>query len=339
MSFFEKSYKIPLKVEEVCLYYNLVPLNCIETHKKKAIDMFKAITPTRRIPYESIVNFLFKGQEAPKQLTEYHGVIPNTEARVQAKFTTKNPEDFCKEKINMLTRRIDEGYANNQLLFIGEAVLSFETQDMAEYLLSDSVKKRTYFYGNELALEKPEHPKGIYWYNLHLDQDDYKVRSTFSMISCSAIFLSSLFLQVLLNYLKLVSGRYATIFGFASSLVINLINIIIPSFILRFFSSFEGHRTRTEELMSFVRKSLVLQAMNTLVVPLLVVALFGGTLQSFFTNSNGVMFRNAFFSVIQLALSAKYLWKELLIHAHKKGYVLRRVFPKHLTVRELCELY
>lgn len=69
LGFFEKSYKIPLKIEEVCLYYNLVPLNCIETHKRKAIDMFKAITPVRKIPYESIVNFLFKGQEAPKQLT------------------------------------------------------------------------------------------------------------------------------------------------------------------------------------------------------------------------------------------------------------------------------
>ena len=148
----------------------------------------------------------------------------------------------------MLTRRIDEGYTNNQLLFIGEAVLSFESQDMAEYLLSESPNKRTYFYGSDLALEKPEHPKGIYWYNLHLDQEDYKVRSTFSMISCSAIFLCSLFLQVLLNYLKLASGTTtsAKIFGFSSSIVINVINIVIPSFILRFFSSFEGHRTRTE---------------------------------------------------------------------------------------------
>jgi len=174
--------------------------------------------------------------------------MPNTEARVQAKFSRKNPEDFCKQKINMLTRRIDEGYAGNQLLFIGEAVLSFKNQDMAEYLLSGSPAKRAYFYGNELILEKPEHPKGIYWYNMHLDQEDYKVRSTFSMISCSAIFLCSLSLQVLLNYLKLVSGStsYAKIFSFSSSVVINVINIVIPSFILRFFSSFEGHRTRTE---------------------------------------------------------------------------------------------
>lgn len=163
------------------------------------------------------------------------------------------------------------------------------------------------------------------------------MRSTFSMISCSAIFLCSLFLQVLLNYLKLASGNTtsAKIFGFTSSVMINLINLIIPSFILRFFSSFEGHRTRTDELMSFVRKSLILQVMNTLAVPLVVTELFGSTTQSFLDNSNGVMFRNAFFSVIQLALSAKYLWKELLIMAHRKGYQLRHVFPKHLTVREL----
>jgi hypothetical protein len=61
--------------------------------------------------------------------------------------------------------------------------------------------------------------------------------------------------------------------------------------------------------MSFVRKSLILQVMNTLVVPLIVVTFFGGTIRSFYDNSNGIMFRNAFFSVIQLALSAKFLWK------------------------------
>lgn len=78
VAYFEKSYKIHMKVEESCLYYNLVPLNCIETHKTKAIDMFKAITPIRKVPYESIVNFLFPGKEAPKMVTQYHGVIPNT---------------------------------------------------------------------------------------------------------------------------------------------------------------------------------------------------------------------------------------------------------------------
>jgi hypothetical protein len=74
------------------MYYNLVPLNCIETHKKRAIDLFKAITPARKIAYEFIVGFLFKGKEGPKRLSEYHGVVPFTEAHTPAKFTTKNPE-------------------------------------------------------------------------------------------------------------------------------------------------------------------------------------------------------------------------------------------------------
>jgi hypothetical protein len=53
--------------------------------------------------------------------------------------------------------------------------------------------------------------------------------------------LCSLFLQVLLNYLKISTEgtKYETkIFGLFSTIIINVINIVIPSFILRFFSSF-----------------------------------------------------------------------------------------------------
>jgi hypothetical protein len=73
--------------------------------------------------------------------------------------------------------------------------------------------------------------------------------------------------------------------------------------------------------------------MNTLVVPLIVVMFFNRTIQSFFGSSNGIMFRNAFFSVIQLMFSAKYLLKNLVIYAHRKGYELKGVIPKHLTIR------
>lgn len=73
---------------------------------------------------------------------------------------------------------------------------------MAEYLLDEDLNLTAMFYGNQLQFSKPEHPKGIYWHNLHLNDEDYRIRNTFSFISCSAIFLCSLFIQMLLNYLK-----------------------------------------------------------------------------------------------------------------------------------------
>lgn len=49
--------------------------------------------------------------------------------------------------------------------------------------------------------------------------------------------------------------------------------------------------------------------MNTLVVPLIVVFLFNKTEESYFESQNGVMFRNAMFSVIQLMISFKLIYK------------------------------
>lgn len=144
-------------------------------------------------------------------------------------------------------------------------------------------------------------------------------------------------MQVIINYLKF---RYnSKVFDHLSSLMINVINMLIPMFILKFFSTFEGHRTRTDEIMSFVKKSFLLQAMNTLMVPLVVVFMFNRTEKIYFQSQNGVMFRNAIFPVIQLMFSFKLIHKEFLIWSYSQGFTFWGLVPKHLTFKEFFEIH
>jgi hypothetical protein len=117
-------------------------------------------------------------------------------------------------------------------------------------------------YGHKLKVRKAEHPKGIFWHNLHLHEDDYRLRKNFSLITCAAILLASFVIQILLSYGKITS--------FIHPIVINLINLSIPSIILHLLPSFEGHRSRSDEMLSFVKKSVLLQLLNTLLLPFII---------------------------------------------------------------------
>jgi hypothetical protein len=129
-------------------------------------------------------------------------------------------------------------------------------------------------YGHKLKVRKAEHPKGIFWHNLHLHEDDYRLRKNFSLITCAAILLASFVIQILLSYGKTtLVGKYPTaakITSFIHPIVINLINLSIPSIILHLLPSFEGHRSRSDEMLSFVKKSVLLQLLNTLLLPFII---------------------------------------------------------------------
>lgn len=146
---------------------------------------------------------------------------------------------------------------------------------MKEYV--ENSDAAAYFYGEKLRIYKAENPKNIFWYNLHLDAVDYKIRKILSIVCCSCILMTSLLIQILMNYIKIsITGtKYETkIFNYFTAIIVNLMNIIIPGVFLRFFSRFEGHRTHSEEMLSFSKKCIWLQMMNTLIVPLIVYNLF-----------------------------------------------------------------
>ena len=79
--------------------------------------------------------------------------------------------------------------------------------------------------------------------------------------------------------------------------------------------------------------------MNTLFVPLVIIISFRIGFAVYFSDQNGVMFRNAIFPIIQLTFSFKLMWKELVIWCYKSGYSLKSLIPKHITVREFCEMH
>jgi hypothetical protein len=141
-------------------------------------------------------------------------------------------------------------------------------------------------YGHQLEFQKTEHPKGIYWYNLHLSMDDYKLRSIFSLIVCGAILFSSLAIQLTLNYIRLVVAQehktWGQILAYSSALMVNIINLTIPMIMLKVLPNFEGHRNHSESMLSFVRKNTLLQLLNTLLVPVIV--------QNLITHDKGFVF-------------------------------------------------
>lgn len=131
-------------------------------------------------------------------------------------------------------------------MFTGQAIVSFQKQSMKEAVEHSNLA--AYFFGKKLIMSKAEHPKNIFWYNLHLDEMDYRIRNILSIVCCSCIFMVSLILQILMTYIKIqITGtKYESrSFNYFSSIVVNLMNIIIPGVFLRFFSRFEGHRTHS----------------------------------------------------------------------------------------------
>lgn len=150
-----------------------------------------------------------------------------------------------------MVKRIDnlakKGFIDNKIMFIGEAIVSFQKQQMKEAVEKSGAA--AFFYGQKLRMSKAENPKNIFWYNLHLDQVDYKIRGILSVVCCSCIFMMSLMIQILMTYIKIqiMGTKYESkIFNSFTAIVVNLMNIIIPGVFLRFFSRFEGHRTHSE---------------------------------------------------------------------------------------------
>ena len=121
---------------------------------------------------------------------------------------------------------------------------------MKEFLLNKDNSLETYLYGHRLKYRAAPHPKGIFWCNLHLNRQDYALRNRFSFIVCAAVLATCLCIQLLVNYLKLLLlNRHplgSSVLGWLHLLLINLINLTIPSIMLHVLPSFEGHRSRTQ---------------------------------------------------------------------------------------------
>lgn len=118
--------------------------------------------------------------------------------------------------------------------------------------------------------------------------------------------MTSLLIQILMNYIKIsITGtKYETkIFNYFTAIIVNLMNIIIPGVFLRFFSRFEGHRTHSEEMLSFSKKCIWLQMMNTLIVPLIVYNLFKTNEEiTYIEKQYGVLSRNELFGFIMTVI-------------------------------------
>lgn len=91
---------------------------------------------------------------------------------------------------------------------------------------------------------------------------------------CIAIVFMSLAIQFTLNYVKIVVAQEHKVWGqvlaYCSQLIVNIINLSIPMIMLKVLPNFEGHRSHSDGMLSFVKKSILLQLVNTLIVPVIV---------------------------------------------------------------------
>lgn len=86
-------------------------------------------------------------------------------------------------------------------MFIGEAILSFESVMMKMTVLKES--ENAYFFGNKLVVEEAPSPSNIIWDNLHLEESDYKVRKIFSYASCVTLIFTALSIKIFFAWLQL----------------------------------------------------------------------------------------------------------------------------------------
>ena len=153
----------------------------------------------------------------------------------------------------------------------------------------------------------------------------------------------SLILQVCVTYVKTYTAgtkHESALFNYFTSIVVNVMNIVIPGVFLRFFSRFEGHRTHSEEMLSFSRKCIFLQMMNTLVVPMIVFKLFQTTESvSFVDKQYGVLVRNELFGFVMTILPSKLIVQWVKIYLSQRGIFMQGFVNRNLIVKELCELY
>lgn len=123
INYFEKFFNKGLKVAEVCLYYNLVPLNILTRIKEESIKKMKQSYARKGSNFTKKLMVLFNDTEDLKILNIYTGVSPKSEANNEKTVMRRKDEvDGMKEGICRLNTAIDNGYSNNKqtrLLFLG----------------------------------------------------------------------------------------------------------------------------------------------------------------------------------------------------------------------------
>lgn len=103
---------------------------------------------------------------------------------------------------------------------------------------------------------------------------------------------------------------------------------------------FEGPRNRSEEMLSFVKKSVLLQLLNTLLLPFIVRQFITHELEAeFIARHEGILFRNSLFILFGLTIAKRYIAKELSLKAFERGIAIKKLVKSLVTVREYCEMY
>lgn len=126
-TFFETAFKREMKVAEICLCYNLGPMNLMKHAKKELLESYRNYYQDRDRK-RVVSEILFNTNQLPYQMHEYYGVLPSSEANDKLKL--KNIEEGYVEELQTINQTINRGYFSSDLLFLGKAVISFEFQDM-----------------------------------------------------------------------------------------------------------------------------------------------------------------------------------------------------------------
>jgi hypothetical protein len=100
-------------------------MSLLKTTKRQLIEEYKQYYQERNRK-QILSSILFNSNELPFEMHEYYGVLPSAEAKEKLKL--KDIEERYVEEIETFNKGIDEGYTSNNMLFLGEAIVSFETQ-------------------------------------------------------------------------------------------------------------------------------------------------------------------------------------------------------------------
>jgi|JI9StandDraft_1071089.scaffolds.fasta_scaffold210911_2 hypothetical protein len=87
-------------------------------------------------------------------------------------------------------------------------------------------------------------------------------------------------------------------------------------------------------MLSFVKKTVALQLLNTLLLPFIVREFITQEpLNEFVMRQEGILFRNSLFILVGLTIPKKNITKELTLKAFEKGYTIKKLMKSLVTVR------
>ena len=102
---------------EVSVCYNIDPLAKLIKRRAEHLEKMKRA-----------VNKKGKMVDTSRPEQEYHGVRSEERERLEK----RDAEDLSFEVLGRINKLCNEGFVNNRVMFIGQAIVSFERQSMKE---------------------------------------------------------------------------------------------------------------------------------------------------------------------------------------------------------------